>query len=94
MGGAQRAAELQEDETAREYALVFFRLYARLGRGDARVLASALFGKFGGTVTGRERLLLHVQRVRHSPHLVVGEADQEDEVAFADIIAALEDRWG
>ncbi len=71
-----------------------YRLYARLARGDARVLASALFGKFGGTATGRERLLLHLQRVRHAPMLAAPDdaTARADRAAFDNIMAALEDR--
>jgi hypothetical protein len=78
------------------YATAVFRLYARLARGDAKVVASVLFGKFGGTATGRERLLLHVQKVRHCPWARLGDgaADRQDREDLDAIVRALEDRCG
>ena len=63
--GAQEdvGRDAEQGALERDYARVFFRLYARLASADARLFASILSTKFGGTTFGRERLLLHVQRV-------------------------------
>ena len=64
----QHVEEVEEDNNgALAYRLIqFFRLYARLAGDEPLPLAAVLFGKFGGTEVGRERLFIHVYSLLQS----------------------------
>ena len=97
----QHVEEVEEDNNgALAYRLIqFFRLYARLAGDEPLPLAAVLFGKFGGTEVGRERLFIHVYSLLQCScvskllsSLDATDTDRRDAAALKSLADTLENR--